>query len=163
MHCSSGYFERQIQLSKSHCSKLYLYKNEKVDEDVKCDHIVLIPILGSVHNQPIVKYQSEVTDDSTDVDNDTYNNSNLDDDDDDDDYDSLEYHFASYGFQALRLFRKFIMKLDNLKYLHYILFNWLTGNQLIIKYQNRTEDKDFIRAFISVFRVRMIEANKPFD
>ncbi|CAF0789835.1 unnamed protein product [Adineta ricciae] len=110
--------------------------------------------IGGVHNQQIVKYRSETTDDSTDVDNDTYNNSNSDvDDDDDDDYDSLEYHFASYGFQALRLFRKFIMKLDNLKYLHYILFNWLTGNQLIIKYQNRTEDKDFIRAFISVFRL----------
>ena len=100
-----------------------------------------------------------MTNDSTDVDNDNCNDSNSEDDDD---YDSLEYHFSSYGFQALRLFRKFIVKLDNLKYLHYILFNWLTGNQLIIKYQNRTEDKDFIRAFISVFRVRIVKTNKLF-
>jgi hypothetical protein len=75
-------------------------------------------------------------------------------DDDDDDYDSLEYHFSSYGYQALKLFRKFIEKLNNIKHLQYILYNWIIGNQLIIKYTNRIDNKDYIRAFASVFRVR---------
>jgi hypothetical protein len=77
-----------------------------------------------------------------------------DDDDDDDDYDSLEYHFSSYGYQALKLFRQFIQKLNNIKHLQYIIYNWIIGNQLIIKYTNRIDNKDYIRAFASVFRVR---------
>jgi hypothetical protein len=30
----------------------------------------------------------------------------------------------------------------------------MIGNQLIIKYTNKIDNKDFIRAFASVFRVR---------
>lgn len=73
---------------------------------------------------------------------------------DDDDYDSLEYQFSSYGFEAFKLFKEFIQKLNNIHHLQYILTNWLIGNQLIIKYTNRIDNKDFIRAFASVFRVK---------
>jgi hypothetical protein len=75
-------------------------------------------------------------------------------DDDDDDYDSLEYQFSSYGYEALQLFRQFIQKLNNTEHLQFILYNWMIGNQLIIKYTNKIDNKDFIRAFASVFRVR---------
>jgi len=73
---------------------------------------------------------------------------------DDDDYDSLEYQFSSYGFEALKFFKEFIQKLNNINHLQYILSNWMIGNQLIIKYANRIDNKDFIRAFASVFRVK---------
>ncbi|CAF4378789.1 unnamed protein product, partial [Adineta steineri] len=72
---------------------------------------------------------------------------------DEDDFDSLEYHFSSYGFEALKLFKMFIQKLNNINYLEYILYNWIIGNQLIIKYTNKTNNKDYIRAFASVFRL----------
>lgn len=70
-----------------------------------------------------------------------------------DDYDSLEYHFSSYGHQALTLFKVFIQRLDNLRHLQYILYNWLIGNQLIIRFSNRADSKDPLRALASVFRV----------
>jgi hypothetical protein len=73
---------------------------------------------------------------------------------DDDDYDSLEYQYSSYGFEALTLFKQFVQKLNNITHLQYILSNWMIGNQLIIKYTNRIDNKDYIRAFASVFRVR---------
>jgi hypothetical protein len=73
---------------------------------------------------------------------------------DDDDYDSLEYQFSSYGFDALKFFKEFIQKLNNINHLQYILSNWTIGNQLIIKYTHRNDNKDFIRAFASVFRVK---------
>jgi hypothetical protein len=74
---------------------------------------------------------------------------------DDDDYDSLEYQFSSYGFEGLKFFKEFILKLNNINHLQYILSNWIIGNQLIIKYTNRIDNKDFIRAFASVFRVKI--------
>ncbi len=77
--------------------------------------------------------------------------------DNDDDYDSLEYQYSSYGFEALKLFKQFIQKLNNITYLQYILSHWIIGNQLIIKYTNRIDNKDYIRAFASVFRVRFIK------
>jgi len=73
---------------------------------------------------------------------------------DDDDYDSLEYQFSSYGSEALKYFKEFIFKLNNINHLEYILSNWIIGNQLIIKYTNRIDNKNFIRAFASVFRVK---------
>ena len=80
--------------------------------------------------------------------------------DDEDDYDSLEYQFSSYGYQALKLFRQFIQKLNNPSHLQYILSNWIIGNQLIIKYTNQTDDQDFIRAFASVLRVNSSLSNR---
>ena len=44
-------------------------------------------------------------------------------------------------------------QLNNIQYLAYILHNWTIGNQLVIKYINRTDNKQFIRAFASVFQV----------
>lgn len=73
---------------------------------------------------------------------------------DDDDYDSLEYQFSSYGCKALEIFKEFIQKLNNLKYLKFILYNWIIGNQLVIKYNNNIINQELIRAFASVFRVR---------
>ena len=72
------------------------------------------------------------------------------------DFDSLEYHFPSYGQEALKLFQSFIKKLNNIKYLQYILHNWVIGNRLIIKYTNRMDTKDVLYALISVFRVNLI-------
>jgi hypothetical protein len=80
-------------------------------------------------------------------------NENGFDDDDEDDFDSLQYQFSSHGQQAFRLFELFIKKLNNPKYLQYILHNWVIGNQLIIKYTNRIDNKESIRALASVFRV----------
>ncbi|CAF3068379.1 unnamed protein product [Rotaria socialis] len=86
---------------------------------------------------------------------DSYNTNDNDfsDRDDDDDYDSLEYQFSSYGCKALQLFRDFSQKLKSLKHLQYILYNWIIGNQLIIKYTNSTDNKEIIRAIASVFRL----------
>ncbi|CAF1020708.1 unnamed protein product [Rotaria sordida] len=87
---------------------------------------------------------------------------------DDDDYDSLEYQFSSYGNKALQLFKEFIIKLNDIKHLQHILYNWIIGNQLIIKYTNRLDNKEFIRAFASVFRLflpdgccHLIETTNP--
>ena len=76
------------------------------------------------------------------------------DDDEDDDYDSLDYQFSSYGYQALKLFKNFIKKLNDINHLQYILHNWTIGNQLIIKYNNKIDNKELIRAFASVLQVR---------
>ncbi|CAF2058038.1 unnamed protein product [Rotaria magnacalcarata] len=84
---------------------------------------------------------------------DSYNTNDNDFSDNDDDYDSLEYQFSSYGCKALQLFRDFSQKLKNIKYLQYILYNWIIGNQLIIKYTNSTNNKEIIRAITSVFRL----------
>lgn len=74
--------------------------------------------------------------------------------DDDDDYESLQYQFSCYGYRSLKLFRDFMTKLNGQHELEYLLYQWVIGNQLVIKYSNRSEDKDFLRAFVSVFRVR---------
>jgi hypothetical protein len=74
---------------------------------------------------------------------------------DDDDFDSLQYQYSSYGHEAFKLFELFVKKLNNTKYLQYILYNWVTGNRLIIKYTNRMDNKDLIRALASVFRVKI--------
>jgi hypothetical protein len=74
----------------------------------------------------------------------------------DDDFDSLQYQFSSYGREAFKLFQLFVKKLNNTKYLQYILHNWMIGNRLIIKYTNRIDNKDLIRALASVFRVKKI-------
>lgn len=70
-----------------------------------------------------------------------------------DDFDSLQYQFSSYGHEALKLFQLFIKKLNNNKYLQYILQHWTIGNRLIIKYTNRIDNKDLIRELVSVFRL----------
>lgn len=67
--------------------------------------------------------------------------------------DSVDYQFQSYGQDALKLFQLFIKKLNNTKYLQYIIYNWVIGNRLIIKYTNRIDNKDALYALISVFRV----------
>ncbi|CAF1124957.1 unnamed protein product [Rotaria sordida] len=72
---------------------------------------------------------------------------------DDDDFDSLQYQFSSNSHEAFKLFQLFIKKLNNTKYLQYVLYNWVIGNRLIIKYTNRTENKDLIRCLASVFRL----------
>ncbi|CAF3582779.1 unnamed protein product, partial [Rotaria sp. Silwood2] len=58
--------------------------------------------------------------------------------------------------------------LNDIKHLQYILYNWIIGNQLIIKYTNRIDNREFIRAFASVFRLflpdgccHLIEATNP--
>jgi hypothetical protein len=76
-------------------------------------------------------------------------------DDNDEDFDALQYQFSSYGHEAYQIFHLFIKKLNNIKHLQYILYNWLIGNRLIIKYTNRIDNKDLIRALVSVFRVRI--------
>ncbi|CAF0783594.1 unnamed protein product [Adineta steineri] len=73
--------------------------------------------------------------------------------DDEDDFDSLQYQFSSYGYEALKLFELFIKKLNNIKYLQYILNNWVIGNRLILKYTNRMDSKDLICALASIFRL----------
>ena len=73
---------------------------------------------------------------------------------DEDDYDSLQYQYSSYGQIPLQLFKEFIARLGNVLHLRYILYHWVIGNQLIVQYINRIDDKDFIRAFASVLRVR---------
>lgn len=73
--------------------------------------------------------------------------------DEDDDYYSLRYHYSSNSYEAFKIFELFVKKLNNTKYLQYILSNWVIGNRLIIKYTNRTETKDPICALASVFRV----------
>lgn len=75
-------------------------------------------------------------------------------DDYDDDFDSLQYQFSSYGYEAFKLFELFIKRLNNVKHLQHILHNWVIGNRIILKYTNRTDGKDPIRALASVFRVR---------
>ncbi|CAF4221748.1 unnamed protein product [Rotaria sp. Silwood2] len=72
---------------------------------------------------------------------------------DDDDFDSLQYQFSSNSHEAFQIFELFIKKLNNTKYLQYILHNWVIGNRLIIKYTNRIDNKDLIRALASVFRL----------
>ncbi|UJR23480.1 hypothetical protein I4U23_026479 [Adineta vaga] len=112
----------------------------------------LFEALPTEERRDMIESQSETINESTTTtDNYHYLESSLNNDEDD--YDSLEYHFSSYGHQALRLFDSFIKKLNNIDDLQYILFHWLIGNQLIIKYENRTENKDYIRAFASVFRL----------
>ena len=74
-------------------------------------------------------------------------------DDYDDDFDSLQYQFSSYGYEAFKLFELFTKRLNNIKYLQHILHNWVIGNRIILKYTNRTDGKDPIRALASVFRV----------
>ncbi|UJR25424.1 hypothetical protein I4U23_006771 [Adineta vaga] len=73
--------------------------------------------------------------------------------DDDDDFDSLQYQFSSYGYEAFKLFELFIKQLNNTKYLQHILHNWVIGNRIILKYTNRIDNKDAIRALASVFRL----------
>jgi hypothetical protein len=73
---------------------------------------------------------------------------------DDNDFDSLQYQFSSYGYEAFKLFDLFIKKLNDPKSLQYILQNWVVGNRIILKYTNRTDTKDSIRALASVFRVK---------
>lgn len=75
---------------------------------------------------------------------------------DDDDYDSLQYQYSSYGQIPLQLFKEFIARLGNVPQLQYILYHWVIGNQLIVQYINRIDDKDFLRAFASVLRVTEI-------
>ncbi len=70
---------------------------------------------------------------------------------DDNDFDSLQYQFSSYGYEAFKLF---IKKLNNPKYLQYILQNYVIGNRIILKYTNRIDNKDLIRALASIFRVK---------
>lgn len=72
------------------------------------------------------------------------------------DFDSLQYQYSSYGYEAFKLFQNFVRKLNNTKYLQYILYHWVIGNRLIIKYTNVIDNKDLIRALASVFRVRGI-------
>lgn len=84
----------------------------------------------------------------------TQQNFSSDDDDDEDDFDSLEFQFSSHGSVGLKLFRQFIYKLNHFEHLELILFHWVIGNQLILKFTNPIEDKDLIRALVSVFRVR---------
>lgn len=74
--------------------------------------------------------------------------------DNNEDIDLLQYQYSSYGYEAFKLFELFIKKLNNTKYLQYILHNWMIGNRLIIKYTNRTDNRDSIRALASVFRVK---------
>lgn len=71
----------------------------------------------------------------------------------DDDFDSLQYHYSSNSHEAFKLYELFVKKLNNPKYLQHILHNWVIGNRLIIKYTNRTDNKDLVRALASVFRV----------
>ena len=78
----------------------------------------------------------------------------LDEDDEEDDYDSLQYQFSSYGNAALNLFREFITKLNSTEDLEFLLYHWVIGNQVLIKYTNYMQDKDFVRALVSVLRVR---------
>jgi len=73
---------------------------------------------------------------------------------DDNDFDSLQYQFSSYGYEAFKLFKLFIKKLNDPKYLQYILQNWVIGNRIILKYTNRIDNKDLIRALASVFLVK---------
>jgi hypothetical protein len=75
-------------------------------------------------------------------------------DEDDDDFDSLQYQFSAYGHEAFKLFDLFVKKLNNTKYLQHILHHWVIGNRIILKYTNRIDHKDSIRALASVFRVR---------
>jgi hypothetical protein len=121
--------------------------------------------LDVFENEPIVKHRSRtiieilpptLTDSNRSYLSSSIENSNHYENgfDDEDDYDSLEYQFSSYGYEALTLFKQFILKLNNINHLQYILSNWMIGNQLIIKYSNRIENKNSIRAFASVFRVR---------
>ncbi|CAF1396116.1 unnamed protein product [Adineta ricciae] len=74
-------------------------------------------------------------------------------DDYDDDFDSLQYQFSSYGYEAFKLFELFTKRLNNVKHLQHILHNWVIGNRIILKYTNRTDCKDSIRALASVFRL----------
>lgn len=76
--------------------------------------------------------------------------------DNDEDIDLLKYHYSTYGHEAFQLFDLFIKKLNNIKHLQFILQNWLIGNRLIIKYTDRTDNKDSIRALASVFRVSFV-------
>ncbi|CAF3132197.1 unnamed protein product [Rotaria socialis] len=70
-----------------------------------------------------------------------------------DDFDSLQYNYSSNSHEAFKLYELFIKKLNNAKYLQHILHNWVIGNRLIIKYTNRTDNKDLVRALASVFRL----------
>jgi len=72
---------------------------------------------------------------------------------DDEDFDSLQYQYSTYGIEAFKLFALFIRKLNNTKYLQYILHQWIIGNRLILKYTDLIENKDIIRALASVFRL----------
>ena len=73
-----------------------------------------------------------------------------------DDFDSLKYQFSFYGHQALKVFQLFIKKLNNTKYLQYILHHWLIGNRLIIKYTNRIDNRDLIYELASVFSSKIL-------
>lgn len=101
--------------------------------------------LTNTHNQSYLASSIYSTSDSY-YQNDIYLN-------DENNFDLLKYQFSSYGYEGLKLFQLFIKKLNNIKYLQYILHNWLIGNRVIIKYTNRIDNKDLIHSLISVFRV----------
>lgn len=75
------------------------------------------------------------------------------------DSDSSQYHYSCNSHEAFKLYESFIKKLDNTKHLQYILYNWVIGNRLIIKYTNRTDNKYLSRTLASVFRVKYLKLN----
>ena len=176
-HCSSGYYVRLIQQFMKHSTMLYRQKNKRCSKNEKVNQSLLnrdrrfmlrifldtFPHVFMkrrtrtiVHNAGLLDTQNSVLIASTLM-NTTQASSNYPEpvlDDDEDDYDSLQYQFSSYGNAALNLFREFITKLNSSEHLEFILYHWVIGNQLIIKYTNYMEDKDFVRALVSVLRVR---------
>ncbi|CAF3424184.1 unnamed protein product [Rotaria sp. Silwood1] len=121
-----------------------IYENEHLTKHRTKTIVEILPSILTTNNQN--HYSTSIY---ASIDN-NYQNENVFDDDD---YDSLEYQFSSYGNKALQLFKEFIEKLNDMKHLQYILYNWIIGNQLVIKYTNRIDNKEFIRAFASVFRL----------
>jgi len=109
--------------------------------------IMSTTLTNNTHNQSYLASSMYSTVDSYHQSDNGFNDNNTED------FDSLEYQFSSYGPEAFKLFELFIKKLNNIKYLQYILHNWVIGNRLIIKYTNRIDNKDLIRALASVFRV----------
>ncbi len=109
--------------------------------------IMSTTVTNNTHNQSYLASSIYSTVDSYhQSDNGLYDNNT-------EDFNSLEYQFSTYGHEAFKLFELFIKKLNNIKYLQYILHNWVIGNRLIIKYTNRIDNKDLIHALASVFRV----------
>ena len=66
----------------------------------------------------------------------------------------LNNQFSFNNCEAYDLFQLFIKKLNNIKYLQYILHNWVIGNRLIIKYTNRIDNDDTIYSLANLFRVK---------
>jgi hypothetical protein len=81
----------------------------------------------------------------------------FDSESEEDDYDSLQYQYASYGGKGLRLFRKCLTLLNNDEHLEYLLYHWVIGDTVLIRYINLTADPDLIRALASVFRVSLYD------